>query len=55
MAAAVWIGLRIAPDFTLAATAVRIVWLLGLVMLGVAVYGGVMWAMGFRPRELHAE
>jgi putative peptidoglycan lipid II flippase len=55
MAVAVWAGLRIAPDFTQAASAARIAWLLGLVVLGVGVYGGVMLAMGFRPRELHAE
>jgi putative peptidoglycan lipid II flippase len=55
MAAAVWAGLRIAPDFTQAVTAVRIAWLLGLVVTGVGVYGGVMLAMGFRPHELHAD
>ena len=52
MAAAVWFGLRIAPDFTQAAWSSRIVWLIGLVVMGVGVYGGVMVAMGFRPRDL---
>ncbi len=55
MAMAVWGGLQVAPDFTQAVFVIRVVWLLGLVILGVAVYVAAMLAMGFRPRELHAE
>ena len=55
MAMAVGFGLHVAPDFTLTGWSTRIVWLIGLVALGVAIYGGTMWMMGFRPRELHAE
>ena len=54
MAAAVWGGLQIAPDFTQTGWSSRIVWLIGLVVLGIAVYAAAMLAMGFRPRELHA-
>ena len=55
MAAAVWGGLQVAPDFTQVGAMSRVVWLVGLVVLGVGVYGAVMLAMGFRPRELHAD
>jgi putative peptidoglycan lipid II flippase len=54
MAGTVWIGLRIAPDFTKVAVMSRILWLGGLVAAGVGAYGVAMLALGFRPRELHA-
>ena len=52
MAAALLLGLHVAPDFTLVPVATRILWLGVLVGGGAAVYGGAMVAMGFRPSDL---
>jgi putative peptidoglycan lipid II flippase len=52
MTAAVLAGLQWAPDFTAATLTQRLLWLFGLVGVGVAVYALAMVAQGFRPREL---
>lgn len=54
MAATVLFGMHFAPDFTKITLIPRVAWLSGLVLGGVGIYGVAMLAMGFRPRELHA-
>ncbi len=54
MVAVLLLGLHMAPDFTRTAVLSRVLWLGVLVVAGIGAYSIAMLAMGFRPRELHA-
>ena len=51
MAVAVWFAADQPQRWIAAATPVRVVWLLGVVLLGATVYFAALWLLGFRVRD----